>query len=113
MTKTKLYVSMVFVLHYSIDGYLGYFYNLAIVNIVARKYRCANISVVCCLLHPLGEHLGVLDLGQVVDLFLSNIHRNFHLTDLVCIHIRGPFFSAYLSAFVIYFLNDCHSFFSF
>ena len=70
-----MYINHNFFIRSSVDGHLGSFHNLAIVESAAINivqainigYKCPYASV---LLYPLGKFLAVLLLGNRVGLFL-------------------------------------------
>ena len=59
-----MYINHDFIIHSSVDGHLGSFHNLAIVESAAMN---TGVHVP---LYPLGKFLAVLFLGHRVDLFL-------------------------------------------
>ena len=64
-----MYTNHNFFIHSSVDGYLGSFHNLAIVESAGINI---GVQVTLCISTPvaLGKFLAVLLLGHKVDLFL-------------------------------------------
>lgn len=107
-----------FVIHFSIDGHLGWFYNLAIVDIVAIKLMCKYF----CDLVLFTSFRGIpriVYLDQIAYTCIYTyvcMYTHTHIGDTfiaisimigkVYIPIRGPFISVYFSAFVICFLSQ-------
>ena len=65
-----MYINHNFFIHSSVDGHLGSFHNLAIVESAAINSTLCRCPYASALLYPLGKLLAVLLLGHRVGLFL-------------------------------------------